>query len=615
MGNGKKIVLENKRILYEKDAKIISFYRRNPCIAARDLLGINLFDAQKYIIQNSWNSSISVWCCCRDFGKSFLGVVFMLLKAMLYENQAIYIISNKGDQSKETFSKLESQVLRIGKASASIKSLTDIPAGEIVRSPTNKTGFTHGSTGYRVEFYNGSEIFTLNGIPDNFRGKRATLVFLDEAAFSTDELIMVAEAFAIQDADFATSTEEGFNLETQTRKCPTQIIYASSQDGMDKLFYKHYKNYAKQMFAGNTKYFVCDMICDVGLKPYMNGSQYKPLITSEKVEAALKANKELALREYYNQPTMDGGISQIIKWGLIRKHESFYLPKLQWEPNIKICLALDPARTHDNSILAGMNLYQDPLYGWCGEIVNCISFIDMANKKKYKLDSNRQIDEIRNTILAYNGQHPDYEYLDSLLIDQGAGGGGTSTYADGLLKNWRDKSGREHRGLIDAKHDIYEGYQKIYPDAVDKIRLLSPRKFKTQMVEEFIELMNLGVIKFPYEYSGKDFVNIFKKIDKSFDEEESYIYELSDEEKVALIQIDLMKNEIRSIHRYANSENTSVSYALAKEKEGKVFDDRFYTIIMLAHRLYELRRGQIINKPKIDFQSISIAFKAPSLRS
>jgi hypothetical protein len=72
-------------------------------------------------------------------------------------------------------------------------------------------------------------------------------------------------------------------------------------------------------------------------------------------------------------------------------------------------------------------------------------------------------------------------------------------------------------------------------------------------------------------------------------------YELSFEEELALINIDLMKTEITSIHKSTISENTSVTYALSKEKENKMHDDRFYTIIMLAHRLYELRRGQTVN--------------------
>ena len=47
-----------------------------------------------------------------------------------------------------------------------------------------------------------------------------------------------------------------------------------------------------------------------------------------------------------------------------------------------------------------------------------------------------------------------------------------------------------------------------------------------------------------------------------------------------------------------NKEKTVVSYALSKEKENKMHDDRFYVAILLAHRLYEIRRGEIIKPQK-----------------
>ena len=93
----RKIILTPiKKKIYELDAESIAFYRRNPCIACEDLLGIKLIDAQKWILQSTWNAQHSVWCCSRNFGKSFLGAIFMILKAILYENQAIYIVSSVG---------------------------------------------------------------------------------------------------------------------------------------------------------------------------------------------------------------------------------------------------------------------------------------------------------------------------------------------------------------------------------------------------------------------------------------------------------------------------------------------------------------------------------------
>lgn len=601
-----------RRKICELDAQSIAFYRRNPCIACEDLLGIKLFDAQKYILESSWNAAHCVWACSRNFGKSFIGAVFLILKAILYENQSIYIVSSVGDQAKETFTKIEEIVRRIGKTSASIKSLKDIVEQETVKTSTNKTGFSHNPAGYEVSFYNGSSIFTLNSNPDNNRSRRATLVFFDEAAFCSDELITVCEAFATQNTEFVTSTEDGYDPRTETRKVPTQLVYASSQDEMTKTFYKHYKNFAKRMLAGDRNYFVCDMICDVAITTYMNGEPYSPLLTRAKVDAALKSNREKALREYFNKPTMDGGSSQIIKWGTVRRNEHFYLPELHWTPGYKYIIAFDPSRTGDNSIVGVMKLYDDPKYGLCGDIVNCVNMIDTASKKKYKLDSNRQIANLREMLLDYNGQNPDYEYINSLEIDQGAGGGGTSTYADGLLNDWQDKMGNSHRGLIDKSHEIYEGYTRLYPNASDKLRLISPRKYRTQMVEELIELMDLGVFRFPHEYGGQDFIKVFK----TDGEEESYeTYELNEEERMALMQIDLMKTEITSIHKTQNAEKTSVVYALAREKTSTMHDDRFYVAILLAHRLYELRRGKAITSrpkqttPTADF----FTFKAPQL--
>lgn len=170
-----KLITSYKKRIYELDAESLAYYRRNPCIASEDLLGIRLIDSQKYILQQSWNKPHVLWCCSRNFGKSFLGAILMVLKAILFENQAIYIVSSVGDQSKQTFTVMEQLILRIGKASNSIKTLKDIAEKETVKSPTNKTGFSHAQSGFHVEFYNGSEIFTLNGNPDNNRSKRVSV--------------------------------------------------------------------------------------------------------------------------------------------------------------------------------------------------------------------------------------------------------------------------------------------------------------------------------------------------------------------------------------------------------------------------------------------------------
>ena len=321
----------------------------------------------------------------------------------------------------------------------------------------------------------------------------------------------------------------------------------------------------------------------------------RDIISSWRCEPETKYND-------FNIPTMDGGQDQIVKWGTIRHNERQIIPYAEWKPENKIVLAFDPARTGDNSILSAMQVYEDPDYGICGDIVNCVNFIDTASRKKYKLDANKQVDLLRYYLTAYNGDNPDYEYIDQVLFDSGAGGSGV-IYGDLLLNDFLGADGRTHHGLIDKTNDIYSGYAKTYRDAVDKLRLISPNKYRTQMVEEFIELINLGVIRFPYEYGGQEYLRIEKPQDdnkrgKSKDdaEEEVEVYYLSQDEKLSLSQIDLMKQEITSIYKTSNPENTSVRYALSKDKENKMHDDRFYTILLLSHRLYELRRSKTVRR-------------------
>jgi hypothetical protein len=285
---------------------------------------------------------------------------------------------------------------------------------------------------------------------------------------------------------------------------------------------------------------------------------------------------------------------------MIRRNETFIVPEVYYHKGGKYVIAFDPARTKDNSVLTIMRIIYDKDIGYYGEIVNCINLVDLASKKKYKLDSGRQLEIIKETLLNYNSQAPDYENIEMLEIDAGAGGGGVTAYGDGLLKEWSDYKGSLHKGFLDNTYDVYEGYEEIYPDNSNKLRLLNPRKYKKEMTEQLIELMNLDLIKFPREYSQQGYVTL-KKVNEESNEEELYDVPLSWEEECALVNIDELKRELTSIFRFKNSENTVVTYALPKDKEDKIHDDRFYTTIMLAHYLYDLRRQDYKEVDKSDY--------------
>lgn len=592
----KDILSQRKIELYNKNAEIIKFWRRNPVIACEQILGIKLLDAQKYILQESWTKPYVLWCCSRNFGKSFLGAVFMILKFLLFENQQIYIISSVGSQSQETFMKIE----KIAKQRIeSTKSLKDIFRNEVVTSPANQDGFTHNPASFHTMSYNGSEIFTLNGNPDNNRSKRATLVFFDEAGFSSDEIVLISEAFATQDSNFATSVDEGFNLDTQRKKSPTQLIYASSASDVDTIFFKRYKEFAKKMFLGDNRYFVADIPCDIPLNPLLDGEPHPPLLKKEQVENAMKSNREKAMREYYNRFTTDGGDSQVFKRGVIARNSTNQLPQLFNKTNKeKFVLAFDPARSYDNSICSVMKVINDPNIGWYGEISNVVSMVDLEKKKKTPMKTPDQINYFKQMLLNYNGKAPDYENILAVMFDSGAGGGGISAFADNLLDEWVDSNGTVHKGLIDLEHEEYKDYASKYPNAVNKLKLISPKKYKKQMVEELKELLDLDLIKFTKEYDGKGYINLIIDNDKERNIKEHH---LTIEEEIALMNIDLLKEETVAIHRFKSS-NGNVSYELPKDKENKIGDDRFYTLLMLAHFLYELRRENITTKSNEEYE-------------
>ena len=140
-------------------------------------------------------------------------------------------------------------------------------------------------------------------------------------------------------------------------------------------------------------------------------------------------------------------------------------------------------------------------------------------RKKYKLDSGRQLNEIREIILNYNGQAPDYENISAFYIDAGAGGGGVTAYSDALLNEWKDRKGNTHKGFLDITYDVYEGYEDMYPDNSNILKMLNPRKYKKEMTEQLIEIMNNDLLKFPREYNRQGFVNIVNMNEKTGEEE------------------------------------------------------------------------------------------------
>ena len=147
------------------------------------------------------------------------------------------------------------------------------------------------------------------------------------------------------------------------------------------------------------------------------------------------------------------------------------------------------------------------------------------------------------------------------------------------MPDWKDKSGKTHRGLIDKEYS--EEYVKKFPNAVNKLHLMEPTKYKSEMYEAMIEMMNQDKIEFTATYDNKGYLTIFDvdkdkyektkkdliakyKKQKMTDEEidynvqkeldklqnvKSHIEKLNWQEEASLSSIDALKEELVNMIR------------------------------------------------------------------
>lgn len=611
---------------------LIIWGRKNPVLFAEYIFGIELMDYQKYVFMMSWNTPYVVWCMGRNSGKSILGAIFIMTKTLLVPKHTSYILCGVGSQSIEMFQKIE---MITNKSIESFSTLTDIFSGELVKSQANTTGFVHNPSSYKFNLYNDSRVFTLNGNYDHNRSKRSNLNFYDEAGFSPDELFTTSEPFCTQNTKFQMGVEDDENIVSRTRPQPfqNQLIYASSAGRTDQYFFKKYKEFSIRMDAGDKRYFCADISSDVVVTATKRGVPLPdPLLTQETIDSKMRLDKESALREYKNIFTSEGGVGQIIKRSDIIKNSSPRLPVF-FNPDNKTLfgIAYDPARSHDNSVISIAEYYMDKDKGWKMRIVNIQSLVDILSKNKTPINTPNQISILKKIIADYNGKEvADYENIVKILVDAGSGGAGvpiTDFFCEDYVVD-----GVTYRGIID--NDYNDGDIKKYPNAVrDKLNLVSPAKYKTDLFESLIKMMDQDLIDFTEEYNNSGYITLLYETDEKGNRKQVYKYptekdekeykkngitfdivkhKLDREEEVALKQIDMAKTELVNIYRYPK-ENGKDRFDLASDKSGKLNDDRAYTIALLGWQLNLLRRDHIVNKKSKKTENLGSAlpFKKP----
>ena len=599
-------------------SEFLQWGRRNPSRFIEEVFNVQLMDYQRYLIDNSWNKPFVVWAMSRNGGKSILAALFIMAKMLLIPGFKAYILAGVGSQSIELFTKMEQFAM---KNITSFTNLNDIFQSNVVKSQANSSGWVHNPASYTVRTYGGSQCFTLNGAFDNNRSKRSNLNVYDEAMNAADELFHTSEPFTTQNADFKMGKDyNADDVLAEPVPFPNQLLYCSSAGRTDQYFFSKYKEFSIRMFAGDKRYFCADISCDVIINATVHNKLWPvPLLTQEKVDQAMRQDKEAALREYKNIFTSEGGDGQIIKRATIIRNSVSRPPKLRNEDGkSKWALFYDPARSADNSVILCAEFIEDPVVGWKMRIQNVVNLLNTMKKKKTPMTTPNQIKELKRLLLEYNGDGAaDYENILGLYIDAGSGGAGVNI-SDFLWEDWEDERGFIHRGLIDKEYSPEEA--KLYPNAIsDKMRLLQPSKYKVEMFRALIEMMDMNLIEWPNEYDNRGYIMVMydfdtktgiktpryteptekevKDLKKKGIEIIREQYNLDTEEEVALKQIDLMKNELVNIYRFKQSSGND-RFDLAPDKATKMHDDRAYVCAMAAFLLQQLRREHLVTRKK-----------------
>ena len=604
-----------------KIAELQKYYQCNPVRFIDDFFNIELIDAQAWIVQRSWNCPNVLVVATRGLGKSTVIDLILMAKGMLFNNYWAYIASGSGGQAEQTFTTLER--LANDNIDEMSGSTGYIFKNEVEIKNAAGDGFSHSSNGFTYSLYNGAKTQTLNSNVDAKRGFRGTVIF-DESGFLDAEMMKVYGAFAIVNKSFKTGKDRDGNsidpirLRTFPTNIPNQKFYISSASSTDTEFYRLYREFAKRQLIGDPDYFVAHIDCEVAFKPTMHGKVIAPLLMKSTVETEMATNPEKARREYYCEFTSDAGANAIIKRGTIARNSETRAPLLYNDTGKKkFVLAYDPARSRDNSIILVMEIYQTEDGEYKARIVNCVNLLDIGKKIKSPMRTPDQIEYLKQLILDYNGDAPDYENIECILIDAGSGGGGVNI-ADFMMEDWVDKKGKTHRGLIDKEYSA--DYVGRYPNAIDKLRLVSPSQYKSIIYEALIEMLDIDAISFTSDYDNKGYLTVFEADEKKLEKEKKRISEelkaqgfsgekftekleeglshascvntkvvkLDPFQEIALANIDAMKEEMVNMVRKKRDSGKD-SFELTPEKANKLHDDRSYCAALCAWWLSEKR--------------------------
>ena len=94
-------------VLMDQGTQLLQFYRENPCIAAFELLGVDLADIQRVVFEDMWFGNYTITVASRGFGKSFILGLLAALSCLLYPGYRVGLVAPSFRQAKMIFAEVE----------------------------------------------------------------------------------------------------------------------------------------------------------------------------------------------------------------------------------------------------------------------------------------------------------------------------------------------------------------------------------------------------------------------------------------------------------------------------------------------------------------------------
>jgi len=169
---------QNLEELMVQGKELIGFYRQHPCIAAYELLGVDLAPIQRMVFRDMWFKNYVITVAGRGFGKTFMLGVLASLSCLLYPGYRVGLIGPVFRQSKMIFSEVEK-----------LYDQSPILREAVAKKPTRGSDTCY----LKFKAVAGKTPSYIEGLPlgdgSKIRGSRFYLILVDELAQIPDQTL------------------------------------------------------------------------------------------------------------------------------------------------------------------------------------------------------------------------------------------------------------------------------------------------------------------------------------------------------------------------------------------------------------------------------------------